>query len=122
MRALTAVLLMALPIAAAAEARLGPPAAPELSLDLYDVRIEPELVHFRFTYDGPEQSFDTLEPTFHWLCETVAARMLRNARMRQSNVVIAVSPEPVVFGEATDVLQFFEAFRIDGLECVWEYF
>lgn len=122
MKLLVTGLLALLPTLVSAQDRLSPPAVPELTLDLYDLRIEPEQVHFRFTYEGPEQSFDTLEPTFHWLCETVAARVLRDARMRQTNVVVAISPEPVAFGEATDVLQFFEAFRVDGFECVWEYF
>lgn len=105
-----------------ADQLLSPPGVPELSFDLYDIRIEPALVRFRFTYDGPEQNFDTLEPVFPWLCETIAARVVMDAHLDQQNVVISVSADPVDFGQPSDIPQFFEAFAVERYSCKWEYF
>ncbi|PIE11803.1 MAG: hypothetical protein CSA72_01405 [Rhodobacterales bacterium] len=121
MRALLASAVM-LACPAQANQLLSPPGVPELSFDLYDMRIEAGQVRFRFTYQGPEQNFDTLEPVFPWLCETIAARVLLEARLTHDHVVISVSPEPVPFGEPTEIPQFFEAFAVDGYSCKWEYF
>lgn len=106
-----------------APAKLSPPARPDLQLQLFDIRIESDLVRFRFTYDGPVQDFDSLEPAFHWLCETVGARVMLTGHLPQSRAVISISDQPVPFGEAAPgVEQFFEAFTVDGYSCAWEYF
>lgn len=116
-------LIALLPLQAMADAPLQPPGAPELGLELYDIRIEPELVRFRFSHDGGDRSFDTLEPALHWLCETVAARVLMTAHLPQTKVVVSISDQKLPFGEsAPDAEQFFEAFSVDRFECTWEYY
>lgn len=120
MRFLMAVLVM----------MAGPLAASEIAvpsgrtLTLFDVIMEPATARFRFVLPqaGSGVEFVDLVDDLHFLCEDVVVPALAEAGQDVPHLVISVSAAEVPFGEPTDVVQFFQPFRLQGGACVWEEF
>lgn len=78
----------------------------------------------RLRFVAPEisgaRTFAEIEPDFHHLCEVVglgyASEVIGNPL-----IIVNLSDRPVEFGATDpDAVQYFEAFRIEDGECVWE--
>ena len=114
----------------AAAVMSGPVAASDLTvpsghvLSLQDVMIDEDMARFRFVLPqvGAGVEFADLVDDIQYLCESIAVPALAEANQTPSQLVVSVAAAPVVFGEATDVTQFFQPFRIDGTACHWEEF
>ena len=107
------------------------PGAPSgLAMELHEFLLEPQAdgaLWARFRLVAPELGrgveFSRVEGDFPWFCETQALPRLRDAGAEAALAVISISSRLIPFGEtAPDVVQFFEAFRLDGDRCIWEVF
>jgi hypothetical protein len=69
---------------------------------------------------GPgDYGFDVVEWDMVHLCETLGLPWAREGGAEL--IVVSFAAAPVAFGEAApDVAQFFEAYRPEGDECVWQ--
>jgi hypothetical protein len=80
---------------------------------------------FRFVAPGIADGtvdFDTAAADMAALCQTYALpRVARNVPA-PAQIIISLSAAPVAFGAPTDIVQYFEAYRIDGETCIWEVF
>lgn len=66
-------------------------------------------------------TFIEAEADMHHLCETYALPRIASPGPKVAQIVISLSDRPLAFGEvAPDVTQFFEAYRPDGTQCIWE--
>ncbi len=91
---------------------------------LYDVRIDDDLGRFRFVL--PEiatgATFADVVDDIEYVCAQIAVPALTQANSSVTQLVISVSAEEVPFGEATQVIQYFQPFRREGDACIWEEF
>lgn len=93
-------------------------------LTLFDVIIDPPMGRFRFTLPAISEGvgFDQLVDDFDYLCRQVAQPALAQSDVVVTDIVISVSASEVPFGNATDVVQYFQPYRlVDGV-CVWDAF
>ena len=94
------------------------------SLTLFDVIMEADLARFRFVLpaiaDGV--TFSDLVDDLQYICDAVAIPALKQAQSDVSQMVVSVSAQEVPFGEASDIAQFFQPFRVADNTCIWEEF
>jgi hypothetical protein len=83
----------------------------------------------RFRFVAPEirsggaVDFDTAVADMQALCMDFARQRVTDFGGVPQQIIISMAEKPVVFGESLpDVVQFFEAFRIEGDTCVWEIY
>jgi hypothetical protein len=58
-----------------------------------------------------------------FLCDSFALPRIAQSGPQPEQVIISLSNIPVVFGEAApDAVQFFEAYRIEDGQCLWDMF
>jgi Family of unknown function (DUF6497) len=83
----------------------------------------------RFRFVAPEiraggsVDFDTAVNDMKVLCEDFARQRVTGFGSAPEQVIISMAEKPVAFGETLpDVVQFFEAFRIEGDTCIWEIY
>ncbi len=83
----------------------------------------------RFRFVAPEirsggtVDFDTAVADMQALCVNFAKDRVTNFGGIPEQIIISMAEKPVAFGETLpDVVQFFEAFRIDGDTCIWEIY
>lgn len=108
----------------------GPVAAADITvpsghvLQLFDVIIEPEMGRFRFSLPAVASGveFADLVDDFDYLCAQVAQPALVAAGSQVADIVISVSAAPVPFGEQTDVVQYFQPYRLVDGKCEWDAF
>ena len=101
-----------------------------LAMTLYEFLLEPQdtgAVWARFRLVAPDlgqgADFARVEPDFPWFCETQALPRLKAAAAEADVAVISLSSELIPFGDiAPEIVQFFEAFRLEGDRCIWEVF
>jgi len=93
-------------------------------LRLYDVIMEPALGRFRFVLPAVAEGvgFVDLVDDFDFLCAQVAQPALVQSGSDVSDIVISVSAHAVPFGEPTDVVQYFQPYRLIDGACVWDDF
>ena len=93
-------------------------------LTLFDVIIEPDMGRFRFVL--PEIAtgveFEDIVDDLDYVCAQVALPALTQAGSDVSQLVISVSAAEVPFGEATEIVQYFQPFHREGDACIWEEF
>lgn len=80
---------------------------------------------FRFVVPGIAQGagFGQVESDFPILCRDYAVPALSDAAVSPERIVISYASAPVEFGAYDpDIVQFFEAFRVEGDTCIWEGF
>ena len=73
---------------------------------------------------GGTIDFDTASADMDHLCTSYALpRIATLTGPRPAEVVISLSDRPVAFGDSQpEATQFFEAYVIEGEECLWEAF
>ena len=107
------------------------PAVPSgLSIQLQEYFVEPQpdgalWARFRFVAPALAEgvSFAKVEQDFPSLCSQVALPRLSQTGQAVDQVVISLASQPVAFGVAdADIIQFFEAYRIENGLCIWEGF
>jgi hypothetical protein len=104
-----------------------------LHAELHETIFEPAGVtaatakRMRLRYHAPEISdqsafgFEVIEADFRWLCERDGVKFAAVSAPMVKEVVVSIASEIVAFGEtAPSVVQYFDAFRIDGAACIWE--
>jgi hypothetical protein len=79
---------------------------------------------FRFLVPGLTQDdFLTAQDDMATLCVTYALPRISGTVPAPQQIIISFSAEAVPFGEAAPgVVQFFESYRPDGANCIWEQF
>ncbi|HSF64694.1 MAG TPA: DUF6497 family protein [Paracoccaceae bacterium] len=80
---------------------------------------------FRFVAPAIAQSvdFETAAADMEHLCRTYALPRLSQIGPVPAQVIVSLADRPVAFGEAApEVTQFFEAYRIEDNDCIWEAF
>lgn len=79
---------------------------------------------FRFLAPGlSDAEGETAPADMQALCDTYALPRTKGTVPEPQQIVISLSAEVVPFGEAApDVVQFFEAYRPEDDQCVWEAF
>lgn len=86
----------------------------------------PEGLTLRFRFLAPELAqvdFDSAAADMLHLCQTYALPRLPNTGPVPAQIIISLSDRDVPFGEAApDAVQYFEAYRIEDGECVWEIY
>ena len=102
----------------------------ELDLTLLEQFIEPQpdgtqWARFRFVVPGLADGvgYGKVADDFPHICAEYALPQLREAGETVSQVVISLSSQALDFGAtAPDIVQYFEAFSIEGDRCIWEAF
>lgn len=85
-------------------------------------------VRFRFVApqiarEGGDVTFDTAASDIDHLCQNMVVPYLNEHSITPERVVISMSDRDVPFGQANpEATQFFEAYRLDGADCIWEEF
>ena len=83
---------------------------------------------FRFVAPGIAKQggtvdFETASADMEHLCRAFALPRISDIGPKPSQIVISLSDKAVPFGEpAPDTTQFFEAYAIEGDDCIWEAF
>ena len=92
------------------------------SMTLYDVIMEADTARFRFELPqiASELGFEDVVDDIEYLCSDVAIPALLLAGSTLQSIVISVSSEQVMFGDATDAIQFFQPFAIGDGTCQWD--
>ncbi|MFP7673392.1 DUF6497 family protein [Marivita sp. S0852] len=82
----------------------------------------------RFRFIAPEigqegRAYEDVEGDMQHLCETFALPQLAESDPQPQQIVISFSQSEIAFGEANpDVIQFFEAYRVENETCILEFF
>lgn len=101
-----------------------------LHFDLMENFIEPQpdgsdWARFRFLAPALADGvgYDKVEADFGYLCSEYALPDLKGQGASVTQVVISLSSKALAFGDIQpDIVQFFEAFRIEDDTCIWEAF
>ncbi|SDI50901.1 DUF6497 family protein [Lutimaribacter saemankumensis] len=102
-----------------------------LDLRLQEVRLEdgifgqPRAARFRFVAPaiGEGASFADVEADFAYLCENLALPWLAERGENVPRVVISYAARDIEFGAIDpEIVQFFDAFRVENGTCIWENF
>lgn len=73
--------------------------------------------------DGGSVTFDQASADMHHLCESYALPRIANTGPQPSQIVISLADRPVEFGTASPAAtQYFEAYNVNGKQCIWEGF
>ncbi|MCG7493115.1 DUF6497 family protein [Thalassobius sp. Cn5-15] len=100
-----------------------------LTLKLLDQRIEAlydggALARYRFVAPAlaeKELQYDSVADDFAYLCESFALPDLAAKQADVAQIIISFSSAELEFGDtAPDIVQFFEAFRVENDRCIWE--
>jgi hypothetical protein len=85
-------------------------------------------LRFRFIAPGiakaaPTVDFETAIEDMRALCNDFALTRMADFGPVPAQIVISLSDVPVAFGEAApDATQFFEAYKVEDGQCVWEIY
>lgn len=67
--------------------------------------------------------YDVASVDMAHLCQTLAVAYVAKYDLEPARVVISLSDRPIEFGRsAADATQFFEAYRLEQSQCIWEGF
>ncbi len=65
--------------------------------------------------------YDVASADMEHLCQTLAIPYVAQHELNPARVVISLSDRPVEFGHSEpDATQFFEAYRLEQSNCIWE--
>lgn len=83
------------------------------------------LLRFRFVAPGLEKgaAFEAVSADLEYLCNSVALEQAPEAGEEGATIIISVGNKPSEFGVPDpDVVQVFEAYRVENGTCIWEVF
>jgi hypothetical protein len=111
-------------------ARIEVPSGQEITLqDVIWNAPGPEGLALRFRFLAPGigpggvVDVETASADMQFLCDSFALTRIAEGGPQPEQVIISLSDVPVVFGEpAPEAVQFFESYRIEDGQCVWELF
>ena len=67
--------------------------------------------------------FEMATADIAWLCQNFALDRVMTSGPLPAQIIVSLSDRAVPFGEtAPDVVQYFEAFRVEDGACIWEMF
>lgn len=73
--------------------------------------------------EGGTVDADTANADMDWLCQNVALDLVPATGPKPSEIIISMSDREVPFGQTDpEATQFFNAYSIDGTNCLWEPF
>jgi len=73
--------------------------------------------------EGGTIDADTAGHDMDWLCQTYALPRLPATGPQPAEIIISMADRDVPFGESDpEATQFFNAYSIDGTNCLWEPF
>jgi len=65
--------------------------------------------------------YDVASADMEHLCQTLAVAYVEKYELEPARVVISLSDRPIEFGRSSpDATQFFEAYRLEQSQCIWE--
>lgn len=125
---LVTLALLASPVAAQQVVEV--PSGQDVALNevLVDEVTNETIVRFRFVApeiarDGGTVDYDTAAADIEHLCRHLVIPYLGEYALSPERVVISMSDRDVPFGEANpQATQFFEAYRLESADCIWEAF
>jgi hypothetical protein len=78
---------------------------------------------YRFRFVSPTIDADKAPDDMLALCNTFAIDRLPTTGPIPNQIVITLSDRPTLFGQLSpEVTQFFEAYRVENGQCIWELF
>ncbi|QEW27595.1 hypothetical protein RIdsm_03411 [Roseovarius indicus] len=83
------------------------------------------VLRFRFVAPGLDKGadFDAVSADLEYLCTSVALQAVPEAGDDGATIIISVGNKPSEFGVPDpDVVQVFEAYRVENGTCIWEVF
>ncbi|WP_245709672.1 DUF6497 family protein [Ruegeria halocynthiae] len=99
-------------------------------VELSDVLLDtnPGELWLRFRFIAPKIgstvgriTYDIAVVDMEHLCETLAVPYVAQHKLQPVRVVISFSDRPLEFGTSdSDATQFFEAYRLEQSQCIWE--
>lgn len=120
--------LAALPSAAQQEVAVPSGQPVELSEVLVDNSPGETWVRFRFlapriARDGGDVTYDVATQDMEHICRSLVLPYLKTYELSPARVVISLSDRDVPFGSSDpQATQFFEAYRPEEANCIWEEF
>ena len=106
-----------------------PSGQPVTPIDVITDAAGPAGLTVRFRFLAPEIApdasigFDTATSDMAAICETYALPRLIDADPQPAQIIISMADRLVPFGQTDpDATQFFEAYRIEDGQCLWEMF
>ena len=92
--------------------------APDIVVDASALRMRYVIAEIADTDSYP---FDLLEADFQWLCDQFGVAAHAQSAPDAPAIIISFAAQPLAFGEtAPNVVQYFEAFRVEDDACIWE--
>lgn len=120
------VLLLAIPVAAAAEEIALPSGQAVTLIETRRDAAGPAGLTDRFRFLAPwiaQAEYEDVVPDMDWLCGEVALPRVISSVPPPSQIVLSLADRLVSFGAADpDAIQFFEAYAIEDGTCVPEFF
>lgn len=104
-----------------------------LQVELHETLYEPlgvtastaRIMRLRFVApdlgDVEEYGIDRVEGDFEWFCHQFGLPRARKAAPLVEQVIVSIASQEVPFGDIVpEVVQYFDAFRIEEDSCIWE--
>ncbi len=119
---------LAQPVSAQSETLLPVPSGQPVHLSDVLLDNNPGELWLRFRFIAPKIGatvgrigYDVASEDMEHLCQTLAVAYVAQHGLDPAMVVISLADRPIEFGDAApDATQFFEAYRLDQSQCVWE--
>ena len=131
MRAAVVVVFLTWPGLARAEAPLALPSGQEVTLEETIANSPGDRgIALRLRYLAPAIAraggtvdADAAAADMDWICQNVALKMIPATGPQPAEIIISMSDRDVPFGQTDpEATQFFNAYSIDGANCLWEPF
>ncbi len=102
-------------VVARQEIRLEPVGAPTHGVQTVRLRYVSEQL------DGAAFGFEQIEGDFTHLCTSFGLRARQQSAPNAEQIIISIASQPTAFGEtAPNVVQYFDAFKVEDGACIWE--
>ena len=102
-------------VVAQQEMRLEPVGAPTHAVNTVRLRyVSAQLAAAEF-------GFEQIEGDFTHLCTSFGLKARELSAPNAEEIIISIASQPTAFGEtAPNVVQYFDAFKVEGDACIWE--
>ncbi|WP_120636094.1 DUF6497 family protein [Ruegeria sp. EL01] len=122
------IFIFGTPVFAETEALLPVPSGQPVHLSDVLLDNNPGELWVRFRFIAPKIGssvgrigYDVATKDMEHLCQTLAIAYVAQHQLDPARVVVSLSDRPIEFGDAApDATQFFEAYRLEQSQCIWE--